>query len=137
MAYISKDEQILNKIQKYVHVLKDIHNDVKSMKDHELEYSRNGFAVTQCITNIYEIAKHLDNDEVADKLTYLNSRHISKLRNVSAHDYGSINWSIAKDVCLKIISTVTDELIEECMSIVKTEFDGVRDYTELDGGESE
>ena len=128
MSYISKDEQILGKIERYIIALADIYKDVKNLNDDELEYNRDAFAMMQCITNIYEVFKHIDNDQVGDKLNVLSSRHISKLRNISAHEYSAINWKIAKEVCEKILNQVTKDKLDSCMDIIKSELNGIKDY---------
>jgi len=131
MSYISKDEHLLGKIKKHVNVLQRGYSNIKDLNTKQLEDSLEAYACIQCITNIYGLYGQLENDDVIEKLSFINSKHIRKLRNIGAHDYDSINWEIAKEVSGELIKQVSDAVIEECISIVRDECSRIKDYTSL------
>jgi len=132
MSYVSKDECLLRKIKKHVNLLQKGYSKIKSLNTKQLEDSLEAYACVQCVTNIYGLYGQLENDDVIEKLSFINSKHVRKLRNIGAHDYDSINWEIAKEVSEKLIKQISDTVLKECISIVRDECNEIKDYTSLD-----
>ena len=130
MGYVSKDEQILVKIAKYISMLKDAYSQIKNLPDDEINDSLNGLALTQCITNLYELTIRIEDENVSDKLFFLSSGRVARLRNISAHDYDSVNWNIVKEVCRKIISQISQDLLNECLETLAQNKSQIKDYTD-------
>lgn len=129
MSYIPKDEQLLIKIKKYMNKLQHLYDSIVHLSDNEIDEGIEGLALAQCITNLFEISSRINNDIIAQKLMILNSGRISGFRNISAHDYDAVNWSIAKNNCKTILTTVTDIVMQECFDEIEKEKSKVKDYT--------
>jgi len=129
MSYISKDEQILFKIRRYMDKLSLLYNTIAELSDAEIDEGIEGLALAQCMTNLFELASIISNDVVATKLSVLSSGRTSGFRNVAAHYYDANNWSIAKKNCKLILSTVTQECLNECVTELDIEKANTKDYT--------
>lgn len=129
MAYISKDEQILGKIEKNIKKVNMLYERIKPLAEDDIDDGTDGNALAQCITNLYELTVRLDNEEVSQKLSLLASPRIVKLRNISAHDYDAVNWSVAKQICQKIVDSITDYVLKECADTLVRERSKNKNYT--------
>ena len=107
------DKICIEKIIKYINDIKTCfsHFDINSPDD--LENTRLAqLAITQSITNIHEIKKHME-QEVLDSLSDFNGIKISAARNIASHDYENVNFKIIYDVCNKLTAdAVTEELAD-------------------------
>lgn len=129
MSYISKDEQILLKIRRYMDKLSLLYNTIAELSDAEIDEGIEGLALAQCMANLFELASIISNDVVATKLSVLSSGRTSGFRNIAAHNYDTNNWSIAKKNCKLILSTVTQECLNECVTELDIEKANTKDYT--------
>jgi hypothetical protein len=131
MSYISKDEQILVKIRKYINKLQGLYLAVENLSDSEIDDGIEGLALTQCITNLFELASRLDDEVVAEKLSLLSSGRTARMRNISSHDYDAVDWSIAKSICSKILQHISLVLLDECEKSLAEKKAEIKDYTQL------
>jgi len=115
MSYLSKDEQILIKISKHLNKLNTLYSSIVNLTDTEIDDGIEGLALTQCITNLFELSSRIDNDDVLERLSMLSSGRVARVRNIASHDYDSINWSIIKNICRKILSSITIDVINELL----------------------
>jgi len=129
MSFISKDEQILSKIDKNIKKIYMLYERIKPLSEIEIDDGTDGNALAQCVTNLYELTVRLDSEEVSQKLSMLTSPRIVKLRNISANDYDAVNWSVAKQVCQKIVDSITVGVLKECADILEREKKTYKDYT--------
>ncbi len=128
MSYLSADEQCLLKIEKYVGKIKEAYALIKDQDETQIDQGLTGYALTQCITNLYEVITRVSNDKLTQKLWPLIKR-TRATRNIASHDYESVNWDIVKENCRAIIKTVTPKLLNECKKICEAEKAKVNDYT--------
>ena len=131
MSYLSKDEQILIKIQKYIVILRRLYGDIESLPSDELDESIEALALSQCMTNLFELSSKISDDTVADKLNILSSGRIAGFRNIASHDYDSINWNIAKKNCKMVLTVVTEDCINECFEFLAEKKANTKDYTKI------
>lgn len=131
MKYISKHQQILQKIKKYRNALSKSYEKIKDLPEKDLDINDSAAATTQYITAISELAKLIENEEIEEKIAYLVKGRVQRTRNIAAHDYYSINWTLVKDVCRNILDKVTDKVIDQCIEIAEKECNDIKDYTEL------
>ena len=103
---------------------------VEPLSDGEIEDGVEGLALAQCVTNLFEITHRIEDDEIAKRLSALTSGRVARMRNISSHDYDSVNWSVAKENCRKIIREITDDLVDECLTELAQNKKGETDYTE-------
>jgi len=135
MSYISKDEQILIKISKYMDKLEYLYSHIQDLSDSEIDEGIEGLALAQCVTNLFELAIRLENDEVAEKLSILSSGRTARLRNINSHDYDAVDWVVAKDICRKILAKVTTKLLGTCTNIILQKKHEIKDYNSKNKGE--
>lgn len=102
------------RVQKYYDIIKDLDEEEIVKLDQSL-------ALTQCITNIHSLAQHVTNDEIAQKLYLLSSRGVASCRNISAHDYDSLDWERVKGLCRKLLGENTKNAISDSLKIAETD----------------
>jgi len=107
-----KDEQILLKIRKYMLKLKLLFDRIEKQSFEEIDEGTDGLALTQCVTNLFELAIRVDEDDVPPWLDVLRSNKVARMRNIESHNYDATNWDIAKDICRKILHGVKIEAID-------------------------
>ena len=107
-----KDEQIILKIRKYILKLKILFDRIEHQSYKEIDDGTDGLALTQCVTNLYELATKVEHKNVPYWLDTLRSNKVEKMRNIESHDYDATNWDIAKDICRKILHDVKIEAID-------------------------
>lgn len=128
MSYLTSDERIIYKLQKYVTMLKEPYNKIKDIPEREIDNSTDGWAVTQGITNIHEVVSRIGNKELYKLLIDLQA-DTRITRNIASHDYEAINWKAVKRVCNSVFSIVTDKLIADCLDICQADKKSESDYT--------
>ena len=116
-----KDKIIIMKIQAYIARIARIYDIIKELDESEILALDDSFALTQFLTNIHSLFERVYSDEIAKKQVELGIRSLSTCRNISAHDYDSLNWSKVKQLCRKLISKNTSQLLSECISIAEIE----------------
>lgn len=128
MSYLSVDEQCISKIEKYIGKVAELHKLIEHLSDKEIDDSFNGLALTQCLTNLYELVVKVGNDELSYKLMPIMQR-TKTTRNIASHDYDSISWSIIKKNCKSIIALATPDFFVECRDICDRDKQKEVDYT--------
>jgi len=131
VSYISKDEQVIVKIIKHMTKLNSLYASIKNLTSDEIDAGIEGLALAQCITNLYELAIKIEDDDVSEKLSILRTGRVARMRNISAHEYDSVNWDIAKDTCRKIINQITQNLLDKCLATLAKNKSKIKDYTTL------
>ena len=123
-----KDRVILGKIKSYLVKVQKYYDLIKDMEESEIVELDQSLALTQCITNMHSLAQHISSDEIAQKMYLFSSRGVSTCRNISAHDYDSLDWERVKDLCKKLLSDKTSELINESLAIAEKDEKGYKSY---------
>ena len=122
MSYLSNDEQLLIKIQKYMKILKNLYNSIENLKAADLEESVEAvetLALSQCMTNLFALSSKISNDAVAEKIVLLTSGRVTGFGNIAAYDDDSICWDIAKKNVRLILSTITENCIKKCFDLLQ------------------
>jgi len=126
-----KDRIIIVKIQEYVRRIKRIYELIKDLEEHEILALDDSFALTQFLINIDHLFSRISSDEIAGKQIEMGIRSLNTCRNISAHDYDSLDWSRVKTLCKKLISDKTDLLLQECYLLAQTDEDNMKNYAKL------
>lgn len=129
MSMLSKDEQLLLKIRKYLKLLGEIFQDVKDLDN--IDESRDGLALSQCLINLHELACRIEDRDLSVRVVDLITNPVATMRHIAAHDYESLNWFKVKRSVKKLLSTYTNEFLDECQSLVSTETNDTKDYLDL------
>jgi hypothetical protein len=129
MSFFSADEQCVMKVEKYSKKIDEAYRCIAQMSADDIEDSLYGFALAQCMTNLYETILRVNSDRLSEMLFPLLKRTRTS-RNIASHDYDSLNWDIVKQNCKAIISFVTPEVLLECKKIRECEKAEICDYTE-------
>ncbi|MCL2047961.1 MAG: hypothetical protein FWG87_04460 [Defluviitaleaceae bacterium] len=116
-----KDRIILNKIKNYLVRVQRYYDLIKDLDEEEISALDQSLALTQCITNMHSLAQHVVNDEIAQRLYVFSSRGIASCRNISAHDYDSLDWERVKELCRKLLSEKTSTAISESIKIAEAD----------------
>jgi len=115
------DKQCAAKILKYIANIRNCLDHEKVISYESLEDSiSTRFAVTQLITNIYELTKHMQ-IETLDSLTDFNKIRLRTTRQIASHDYGSIDFKLVFAICTRLTS---EAVKEELSDFVKEDDDG-------------
>jgi len=88
------DFECINKILKYIKAIGDAYDVFKIKKATDL--SNNyvcQLAVTQAITNIFEVKKRMSKDVLAQAPSF-NKIGLKAARNIASHDYESLDFDI-------------------------------------------
>jgi uncharacterized protein YutE (UPF0331/DUF86 family) len=126
---MKKDRLLLLKIQDYIKRVKRINELIKDMNENEILELDESFALTQYIINIHSLFDKISSDEIARNQIEIGIRSINVCRNISAHDYDALDWNRVKQICKKLTSEKTDELLKECIKIAEREESEMKDYT--------
>jgi uncharacterized protein with HEPN domain len=129
MSYLSADEQCLLKIEKYTGKIKEAYEQIKEMDSEEIDQGLAGYALAQCLTNLYEVITRVNSDKLTRKLWPIVKR-TKATRNIAAHDYDSINWDIVKENCRALIQMITSKFLKDCQIICEAEKINTNDYTD-------
>jgi len=124
-----KDRIILQKIQNYVERIRPIYSQIKDMNEVELLELNDSFALTQYLTNIHSLFMNIASDDISRKQVDFGIKSLSTCRNISAHDYDSLDWNRVKQLCKKLLSDNTVLLFDECFKIVDADEKKETDYT--------
>ena len=126
-----KDKIIIIKIQEYVKRAKRIYELIKDMDEQEILALDDSFALTQFLMNIDSLFSFVSSDAIASKQIEMGIRSLKTCRNISAHDYDSLDWFKIKQLCEKLISDRTDELLQECYCIAALDEAKMKNYSSL------
>ena len=129
MSYISRDEQLLLKIRKNIQKLKLLFIKIEPLSDMEIDEGIEGLAITQCVTNLFELSSRIVDENIAQRLSLLSSGRTARMRNISSHDYDAVDWSIAKNNCRNILRNITNELLDDCITKILQKKQDIKDYT--------
>ena len=124
-----KDKIIIIKIQGYIKRIKRIYDLIKDLDERDILALDDSFALTQFLTHIDYLFSTVSSDEIAGKQIEMGIRSLNRCRNISSHDYDSLDWGRVKQLCKKLTSEKTDGLLRECLSIAENEEKGIKDYT--------
>ena len=112
-----KDRIILLKIRSYLKRIERILGIINELNEDKILELDESYALTQFITNIYSLVQNISDDKIADRMLLVIGRGLITCRNISSHDYDSLNWDKVKILCKKLISKNTNITIEECLEI--------------------
>jgi len=126
-----KDRIIIRKIQDYIKRIRRIYELIKDLEEQDILFLDDSFALTQFLVNIHSLFSNITSDEIAKKQVDMGIRSLNTCRNISAHDYDSLDWARVKLLCKKLISDSTDKLLKECYEIAQKEESSMKDYANL------
>ena len=107
----STDKQCLIRIRRYINDLGQIIDayNIQSYQDLRKSLAAK-YAVTQLITNIYELSKALHEDTLKSLIEF-NQIKIRTVRQLASHEYTKIDFKPVFEVCKQLSSTaVSNEL---------------------------
>ena len=108
---LDTDKQCVGKILRYIGNIRQSldHESVKSYEALEDTVSTK-FAVTQLITNIYELSKHIQ-PTTLDSLKEFGKIRLRTTRQIASHDYAAIDFKLVFNICTRLTAkSVQDEL---------------------------
>ena len=123
-----KDQIIIMKVQEYVKRVKRIYGLIKDLEEHEILARDDSYALTQYLTNIHSLFSCVTSDDIAQKQIEMGIRSLQTCRNISAHDYDSLDWGRVKQLCKRLASEKTEELLQKCLEIAMDEEANEKDY---------
>lgn len=112
-----KDKIVLQKIQKYIERIRPIYESIKDLDEEAILEKNDSYAMTQMLINIHSLFNNVDNEDIVRKQVDLGFRDLNSCRNISAHDYDSLDWSRVKRMTKKIVSDQTQKLLDECIEM--------------------
>jgi hypothetical protein len=124
-----KDKILLTKIKDYLVRVENNYNKIRDLKEVELLQLDEAYSLTQFITNIHSLVLNLSNEEVADKMLQVTGRGLITCRNISAHDYDSLDWDRVKALCKRLLSEKSVRILEDCFKLVEKDESGQKDYS--------
>lgn len=104
MPFSQRDLSIIEKIYKYCIEIDDAHKAFNKSYESFVKETVYKNAVSLCIMQIGELSTHLS-EEFKEKNHLIPWRQIKGMRNVVAHEYGSIDTQI-------VWETATDNILE-------------------------
>lgn len=109
---LENDKICIEKIMNYIGDIKDCftHFDINSYSDIESERIAQ-LAITQCITNIYETKKNVQQTTL-DNIPEFDQIKLSTARNIASHDYDSLNFEVIYRISTKLMSDKIYEVLE-------------------------
>ena len=124
-----KDKIILTKIKVYLARVENNYKKIQNLKETELLELDEAFSLTQFITNIHSLILNLSSEDIADKMLMITGRGLFNCRNISAHDYDSLDWSRVKTLCKRMLSEKSTNILEDCIKQVEKEEAAMKDYS--------
>ena len=108
---VNTDRQCVIRIHNYISELGQIINSYNIQSFQDLRRSLAAkYAVTQLITNIYELSKMLQEDTLKS-LTVFDQIKIRTVRQLASHEYTKIDFKPVFEICRQLTSkSVLDEL---------------------------
>ena len=123
-----KDRVILLKITDYLKRVRGIYETIKDLDEASLLRLNDSYALTQFLTNIHSLSQNLSNEDIAADLIRAGFKNLNTCRNISAHDYDSLNWSLVKGLCRRLISEDTAKVINECIKLAEADEERQKKY---------
>lgn len=115
---IAVDKQCITKMLKYIEEIKMIIDDGNIASFQDLKASLiHKYAVTQIITNIYELSKKMQ-DSTLQELKYLDMRMLRTARQIASHNYDALDFRSIFNLCSDLAD---DLLISELISCLEEE----------------
>lgn len=114
-----KDRIVLQKIENYLHRVAIAYQRIKDMDERALLETETSYALTQYLTNIHSLFQNLTSETVSTKLFACGIRSLNTCRNISAHDYDALDWFKIKQLCRRLLSQQTADVLAECYQIVE------------------
>ena len=110
------NKQCVIKILKYTDENKQVlqQGNIETAQDLERSLSPK-YAVTQLITNIYEVSKKLQPD-ILQSLTEFNRIKTRTARQIASHDYVKVDFNIILNICKNLTK---DNVIAELNNFLK------------------
>ena len=95
--------------------VKRCYDIIKDLSEEQLLELDTSFALTQYLVNIYGLFQNINDIGISSRLVIFSSKNIYKCRNISSHDYDSLNWVLVKKLCSqlldeKVIQALNDEI---------------------------
>ena len=118
---LNTDKQCVGKILRYIGNIRQSldHENVKSYEALENTISTK-FAVTQLITNIYELSRHVQK-ETLDSLNEFSRIRLRTTRQIASHDYASIDFKLVFTICTML---ARDSVQEELSKFIEEDENG-------------
>jgi hypothetical protein len=109
------DRQCIEKVQSYIN---DIGEILKADNISSADALKNTlaakYAITQLVTNIYELSRKLQ-DETLNKLENFNSPVLRKARQISSHDYEAVDFRSIYNLCTQLTGKIVQDELKNCM----------------------
>lgn len=121
MAKNETDKVVIMKIMKYIRQLKKAYEAIQDIPEESLEDELYAYSIAQLITNLKNSYEMLKCENLQDRYKLLRQPSIVRIRNIAAHDYESLNWSIVKKGCQRIIEEYTDNYNEESIILIDSQ----------------
>ena len=103
----------IDKILKYIWIIRNAYEtfnigNAKDLEEHDLCQ----LAVTQAVTNIYELYKKMREDTLSKAPSFSKIRlGLKAARNIASHEYGSLDFGIIYRLTNQLLNqTIIDEL---------------------------
>ena len=107
-------------VKKILHYIEDIRDCFEQYNIESYEDLNNKrlaqYALTQIITNIYELKKKMTDDFLLN-LPEFNKIRLANARNIASHDYDRLDFEIIYNICKKQI--LSDALAKELDEVFK------------------
>ena len=107
-----RDLIALQKIRNYLGRVRECYKKIGALSEEQLLELHESYALTQYLTNIHAIFQNIDDMEISSRLIIFSSRNIHKCRNISSHDYDSLNWVLVKRLCSQLLSLEISEILD-------------------------
>ena len=95
--------------------MEQCYNIINPLSLSQILDTHEAFALTQYLTNIYELFKQVVDEDIEQKLFYLNGSSLAACRNISAHSYDSLDWAKVKIVCKRLCSDEFKQLFNNIL----------------------
>ena len=101
---ISVDKQCVTKILSYIKNIKQVleMENVKSSESLEDSIAAK-YAVTQLVTNIYELSKNIQASTLSTLQDFSKIR-LRTTRQIASHDYASIDFKLVYAICVRLMA---------------------------------
>jgi len=124
-----KDKIILTKIKSYLIKVERFFEVIKNLNEKQIVETDESLALTQCLINIHGLSRQFSSDEIAEKMFQVTGRGLDTCRNISAHDYDSLDWDRVKALCKRLLSEKSMRILEDCFKLVEKDESGQKDYS--------
>jgi len=71
----------------------------------------------EILANIYSLFENITNEDIAKKQIEMGIWSLYVCRITSTYDYDALNWIKVKKLCKRLLSSTSEELLQECHEI--------------------